>query len=96
MPTQIVTSGSALRAWRESLGLTRQALAELAGGVHISTIVRVEAGEVRPHPRTLAALVGALSARSGALGARNENDGTEGTAPSLETSTGIGPRHGTA
>jgi len=28
--------------------------------------VRIEHGEVKPHPRTIAALIGALSARSGA------------------------------
>jgi predicted transcriptional regulator len=89
-------SGPALRAWRESLALSRQALAELAGGISTTTIVRIEAGEVSPHPRTIQALVGALRARSAALAAYNENDGAEGTAPSLETSPGMGPRHGTA
>jgi predicted transcriptional regulator len=82
----VTPNGQALRRWRESLGLSREALGAAAGGVSCSTIVRVEAGEVKPHPATLSALIRALSACSGAIEHKDESpDATE--APRLSANS---------
>ena len=65
--------GAALEQWRLALGLSREGLGAAAGGVSSSTIRRIERGEVRPHPSTLAALLGALEQRS-AVSAHNDHD----------------------
>jgi ribosome-binding protein aMBF1 (putative translation factor) len=52
--------GAVIKTQRESLGLSRQALAERAGGVSISTIRRVERSEGKPHQSTISALIHAL------------------------------------
>jgi transcriptional regulator with XRE-family HTH domain len=54
--------GQALRLLRQLRGLTRQELGARAGGVAISTVARIERGEVEPHPSTLAALTRVLNA----------------------------------
>ena len=63
MPTQMKTQrsdGPAIKARRQSLGLSREALGAAAGGVSSSTVRRIERCEVQPHPSTVAALKGAL------------------------------------
>jgi predicted transcriptional regulator len=67
MTSQMVThahDGATLERWRRSLGMSREALGAAVGGIASATVKRVERGEVKPHPSTLAALVGALTARS--------------------------------
>ena len=54
--------GTTVRARRQALGLSREALGAAAGGVSSSTIRRIERGTVTPHPSTLAALTHALTA----------------------------------
>jgi transcriptional regulator with XRE-family HTH domain len=83
MATQMMNheaAGAAIKARRELLGLSREALGAAAGGVSCSTIRRVEREEVRSHPSTLAALTRALdavdaNAPSDQLGASLENSG---------------------
>jgi predicted transcriptional regulator len=52
--------GPGLRARRESLGLSREALGAAAGGISSATIARAEAGTVKPHRATMTALARAL------------------------------------
>jgi transcriptional regulator with XRE-family HTH domain len=66
--THQATVGTALRARREALKLSREALGAAAGGVSSSTIRRVELGTVRPHPSTISALAQALEAADAACG----------------------------
>jgi transcriptional regulator with XRE-family HTH domain len=53
--------GTVIQQRRLAAGLSRERLGAAAGGVATATIVRLEAGvTVRPHPRTLVALLAAL------------------------------------
>jgi predicted transcriptional regulator len=68
--------GAALEKWRRSLGMSREALGAAAGGIASATVKRVERGEVRPHPSTIAALVTALDRATNA----QRPDGNRGVA----------------
>jgi transcriptional regulator with XRE-family HTH domain len=70
--------GAALKQWRLSIGLSREALGAAAGGVSSATVRRIEHGEVRPHPSTVAALLGALRARSGAVLTSDDHEAAGG------------------
>jgi transcriptional regulator with XRE-family HTH domain len=56
-----------LKRRRTALGLSREALGGLAGGISSSTIRRIERDEVSPHPSTLAALAAALGCEADEL-----------------------------
>ena len=60
--TPYAAVGTAIKAQRQALGLSREALGAIAGGVSSSTIRRVERETVAPHPSTVAALTRALDA----------------------------------
>lgn len=64
MTSQLIShvADGELKARRQALGLSREALGAIAGGVSSATVRRAERGEVRPHPRTLRALLAALDA----------------------------------
>jgi ribosome-binding protein aMBF1 (putative translation factor) len=63
-------AGLAVKARRDALDWSREALGQRAEGVAGNTIRRIELGTVKPHPRTLAALDRALAA--GERAARRE------------------------
>jgi transcriptional regulator with XRE-family HTH domain len=52
--------GPAIKLARQSRGLSRAQLGELAGGVSAGTVGRIERSDVVPHRSTLSALVRAL------------------------------------
>lgn len=58
MPRRV--DGSALKRRRLEAGFSRERLGAAAGGIASATVVRVERGEVSPHPSTVAALAAAL------------------------------------
>jgi transcriptional regulator with XRE-family HTH domain len=53
--------GTVLERRRLALGLSRERLAAAAGDFSAATIKRVERGEVKPQPSTLAAILAALN-----------------------------------
>jgi transcriptional regulator with XRE-family HTH domain len=55
-----VVDGTAMEGRRLAAGFSRERLGAAAGGVASATIVRIERGQVTPHPRTMAALLAAL------------------------------------
>jgi len=68
--------GAALKQWRLSVGLSREALGAAAGGISSATVRRIEHAEVRPHPSTVVALLNALKARSDTAGViQNDHEG---------------------
>ena len=63
--TQPAVEGQEVEQRRRAAGLSRERLGAAAGGVVSATIVRIERGAVKPHPRTLAALLAALDEAEG-------------------------------
>lgn len=84
MPTTDIHSLAGLRAHREAAGLSRQALAEAAGGISLSTIWRIEHNEGRPHRSTLRALARVLDCDPLELAPNEREAATNGPARKAE------------
>jgi DNA-binding XRE family transcriptional regulator len=85
--------GVALRTRREQLGLSREALGAVAGGISSDTVARAEAGTVKTNRATKFALARALGCEVEELFPTNEVKPGGGTPSFTETSTAGQGRH---